>query len=61
MATRDGRAADDFGPLAQPAPGSGTPQPVIDGREYWRRRALAAEAAVLELRRYVAALGGVKP
>lgn len=60
MATRDGRAADDFGPLAQPAPGSGTPQPALDGREYWRRRALAAEAAVLELRRYVAALEGVK-
>ncbi len=27
----------------QPSPGSGTPRPAIDGREYWRRRAFAAE------------------
>ena len=56
MATRDGRAADDFGPLAQPEPGSGTPQPALDGREYWRRRELAAEADNAELRRVIAAL-----
>jgi len=56
VATRDGRAADDFGPLAQPEPGSGTPQPALDGREYWRRRALAAEADNAELRRVIAAL-----
>ena len=41
MADREGRAIDPG--LSQPAPGSGTPQPAIDGREWWRRRAVAWE------------------
>lgn len=42
MATHDGKPIDTE--TSQPEPGSGTPQPVPDGREYWRRRALRAEA-----------------
>ena len=43
MADRNGVPIDAN--LTQPAPGSGTPQPPHDGREYWRR-----EAARLRLR-----------
>ena len=47
MATHDGKPIDTE--LSQPEPGSGTPQPPHDGREYWRRRALRAEADLTDL------------
>jgi hypothetical protein len=47
VADRNGRPID--ADLTQPEPGSGTPRPSPGGREYWRRRALAAEARLREL------------
>lgn len=53
MADRYGTPADDR-TADQPQPGAGFIQPAPDGREYWRRRALRAEAA---LRAYENAAG----
>ena len=56
MANRQtiGDATVDGPQLKQPEPGSGTPGPAHDGREYWRRRALRAERALLELSEAIA-------
>jgi len=53
MATTAGTPIDDR-TSDQPQPGAGFIQPTPDGREYWRRRALRAEAA---LRAYENAAG----
>jgi hypothetical protein len=45
----------------QPEPVSGVPQCAIDGREYWRRRALRAEIALLELSERLARLTASTP
>lgn len=55
MAKNGGAATIDGPELQQPEPGSGTPQPVPDGREYWRRRALRAELEILGLHERFAA------
>ena len=55
MATRDGSTVDAT-LQTQPEPGAGQIQPVPDGREYWRRRALASELRALRAENLVAQL-----
>ena len=61
MATKDGSVTVDATLQQQPEPGAGRIQPAIDGREYWRRRALRAEIALLELSERLARLTASTP